>query len=59
MLYSLHCFFISSATAHRKAGDRGGAANGGMTVNLRMLRHIDQGEEVEAADEAVSGERQE
>jgi hypothetical protein len=25
-----------------------------MTVNLRMLRRIDQGEEVEAADGAVS-----
>jgi hypothetical protein len=26
-----------------------------MTVNLRMLRRIDQGEEVEAADGAVGG----
>lgn len=29
---------------------RGGLADGGMSVNLRMLRRIDQGEEVEAAD---------
>ena len=28
-----------------------------MTVNLRMLRRIDQGEEVEAADGAVGGDR--
>lgn len=27
---------------------RGGLADGGMPVNLRMLRRIDQGEEVEA-----------
>jgi len=30
--------------------------DGGMTVNLRMLRRIDQGEEVEAAVGAVGGE---
>ena len=29
---------------------RGGLADGGMTVDLRMLRRIDQGEKVEAAD---------
>ena len=28
-----------------------------MTVNLRMLRRTDQGEEVEAADGAVGGDR--
>ena len=28
-----------------------------MTVNLRMLRRIDQGEEVDAADGAVGGDR--
>ena len=28
-----------------------------MTVNLQMLRRIDQGEEVEAADGAVGGDR--
>jgi hypothetical protein len=29
-----------------------------MTVNLRVLRRIDQGEEVEAADGAVGGDGQ-
>lgn len=32
---------------------RGGLADGGMAVNLRMLRRMDQGEKVEAADGAV------
>lgn len=31
-------------------------ADGGMTLNLRMLCRIDQGEEVEAADGAVGGD---
>lgn len=35
---------------------RGGLADGGMTVNLRMLRRIDQGEEVEVADGTVGGD---
>lgn len=35
----------------------GGLPEGGMPVNLRTLRRIDQGQEVEAADGAVGGDR--